>query len=578
MTKYLLFLFLALVSYQLFTSCASPSSPTGGPRDTIPPALVHSFPLNQTINYNDRTIVMEFDERIKIAKLKEQLIITPLSTSKYEFIVKKNSFKITFDEPFNENTTYTINFRESIQDLTESNPTKNNKLTFSTGDYIDSLSIAGYVKDLLTYDTLKNVFVGLYRAEDTLTIHNASPYYFTEVTEKGNYLIENIKNGKYLIYAFKDDNKNLKLETNKEAYAFSKDTLVLDSLYTIVNLDLIRLDLTEFKKMSSLPSGKYYEINFNKYIVDYDIHAIDKQHTIYSNKAKENKSIRVYNNFEGIDSLRVVFYARDSINNTVQDTVYAKFTDSRRKTDDFNILLKPINRAAISPTFAVEIKFNKPILSYNTDSILIRYDTTILHHIHDSTFNWSKFRNELNFNVTVNKSLIDTLIVHKQKLMAAARDTTKIAEEPQNIKKQASSRNGQKAPTINQGLQLYFGNGAFLSADRDTSASFGNNYKFIESSTVGTQNVVINSPYEFFIVQLMKENFEIVREYKNEKNYSIKNIEPGKYKIRVLIDLNKDGMWSPGNMKEQIEPEPVYIYPEAIVIRADWETSVTLTF
>jgi uncharacterized protein (DUF2141 family) len=522
---------------------------------------------------------MEFDERIKITKLKEQLIITPFSSSKYEFTVKKNIFKITFDEPFNENTTYTINFRESIQDLTEGNPTRNNKLTFSTGDYIDSLSIEGYVKDLLTYDTLKNVFVGLYRTEDTITIHNGTPYYFTEVTEKGKYIIENIKNGKYMIYAFKDDNKNLKLETNKEAYAFLGDTLVLDSLFTTVNLDLIRLDLTDFKKMSSLPSGKYYEINFNKYILDYEIYALDKEHPILSTKAKENKSIRVYNNFAGIDSLRVAFNAIDSINNTIIDTVFVKFTESRRKTDELTIQLKPVNRAAINTSFTAEIKFNKPITTYNTDSILIRYDTAILHHIHDSTFIWSKFRNELSFNITIDKTLIDTLIAQKQKIMAAAsKDTTKVAEQSQTIKKQENSRNNQKGPTINQGLQLYFGKGAFISADMDTSNSFGNNYKFIEPSNFGTQKIVINSSYNYFTVQLIKENFEIIIEYKNEKNYSIKNIEPGKYKIRVMIDLNEDGHWSPGNMKEQIEPEPVYIYPDVIVIRADWETSVTLTF
>ena len=63
-------------------------------------------------------------------------------SSEYEFTLKKNTFKITFDEFFKDSTTYTLNFRESIQDITEGNPTKDNKFTFSTGDYIDSLSIA----------------------------------------------------------------------------------------------------------------------------------------------------------------------------------------------------------------------------------------------------------------------------------------------------------------------------------------------------------------------------------------------------------------------------------------------------
>jgi hypothetical protein len=71
------------------------------------------------------------------------------------------------------------------------------------------MSIEGYVKDLLTYDTLEKVIVGLYRINDTINIFNGSPYYFTEVNDEGYYLIENIKNGNYLLYAFKDDNKIL---------------------------------------------------------------------------------------------------------------------------------------------------------------------------------------------------------------------------------------------------------------------------------------------------------------------------------------------------------------------------------
>lgn len=578
MNKYCYFLLFSLVAYQLFTSCASPTSPTGGPKDTIPPTLLHSIPLKQTINFTDQSITLIFDERIKTAKLKEQLIITPLTTSKYEFTIKKNIFKITFEEPFNDNTTYTLNFRESIQDLTESNPTRDNKLTFSTGNYIDSLSVEGYVKELLTYDTLESVFVGLYNAEDTITIYNGSPYYFAEADEKGKYLIENIKNGNYLIYAFKDENKNLKLETNKEAYAFKKDTLHLDSLTTTINLDLIKLDLTELKMMSALASGKYFEINFNKYIDDYNVQPVLENHTLYTSKSKENKSIRFYNNFTNMDSLQVSFEAKDSIHNTVTDTLYVKFTESRRKTDDFTMQLTPANRSSVNANFTTNLTFNKPILAYNTDSIFMRYDTTKIFQVNDSTLRWSKHKNELSFDVMINKVLIDTLNAQKQRMLASINDTTQILEEQQNIKRQASSKDAPKEPKINQGLQIYIGNGAFISADNDTSVAFGNNYKIIDPTNFGTQEVVANTQYKSFTVQLLKENFEVVREYRNDKNHIIKNIEPGKYIIRILIDTNEDGKWSPGNMIEQIEPEPVYIYPDVIVIRADWETSVTLSF
>lgn len=579
MMKYIFYIIGLSFLYYLFYSCASPSSPTGGPRDTIPPKLLIAEPELQCTNYNGKTITLTFDERIKTTKLKEQLIITPLTTSKYDVVVKKNILKITFEQPFNDSTTYTLNFRESIQDLTEGNPTKNNKITFSTGNFIDSLSITGYVKDHLTYDTLKNIVVGLYRAQDTVTIYNGSPYYFTEVDEKGKYLIENIKNGKYLLYAFLDENKNLKLETNKEAYSFFKDTLSLDSGTTIVNLNLIKLDLTQLKLMSALVSGQYFEINFNKFIADFDINSINTEQNIYANMAKQNKSIRIYNNFQGIDSLQVSFTANDSIDNTITDTIFVKFTSSMRKKDEIAINILPKERSAVEPKFTTEIKFNKPIKYISLDSIILRYDTIPIYNVPASTIKISKHRDHLSFDVFIDKIQIDTIEAIKKRILEATKDTTQTKEtNQQQTRRQAATREVNKSLKSNQGLQLYFGKGSFISADNDTIGPVGYNYVLINPEKFGTQQISIETTYESFEVQLVKENFEVIQKTKNNKNFKFRHIEPGKYKIRVLIDEDNDGIWSPGNMLKQIEPEPVYIFPEVLIIRADWETSLSLTF
>ena len=141
-----------------------------------------------------------------------------------------------------------------------------------------------------------------------------------------------------------------------------------------------------------------------------------------------------------------------------------------------------------------------------------------------------------------------------------------------------SNKKNETKSSLNTGLQLYFGIGSFYSADQDTSKSIGYNYKFIIPEDHGIQQLNIHTQYDNFFLQLLDKNFEIVREVSNQKIITFKNIVPGSYKIRILIDANNDGIWSPGNMKNQIEPEPVYIYPEILVIRADWQTSLELTF
>ena len=578
MIKIFLYVLLFFSAFKLFISCAQISPPTGGPRDTIPPIRLSEIPINKSTNFKGRTITMEYNERIKVDKIKEQLIITPLIEFDYEFFIKKNTFKITFEESFQDSVTYTLNFRESIQDITENNPTKDNKFTFSTGNFIDSMSIEGYVKDHLTYDTLENILVGIYKAEDTITIKNGSPYYFTEINEDGFYRIENIKNGKYLLYAFIDENKNLKLETNKEAYGFIRDTLNLDSGNYIQNLDVIHLDLTEFKMNSTVLSGKNFDINFNKYIVDYTIKPIDTTYTTYTSLAKENKSVRFYNSFQGIDSIPVSFTAIDSISTQISDTVYIKFSDSKRKQDDLSIKILPLNNTPIDQLLKVEIAFNKPITKINMDSVFIQYDTTKILTIPDTVFHWNKHKDKLNFTVTIDKSLADTVINRSKRMAQQLRDSLANNEDENPVKKQMTKDKKETSKKINKGLQLYVGAGTFTSVENDTSVTVTSNYKFIVPEENGSQIINITTSYQNFTVQLLTEKFELYREISNTQNIEFNNIPPGKYKIRVFIDANNDGKWSPGNMNERIEPEPVYIYPKVLVIRADWKTTLDLTF
>ena len=578
MLRNLFYLVIIISVYQILFSCANPQSLTGGPRDTIPPIRLFTEPENQSIHFKGKNILLQFDERIKTDKIKEQLIITPYIDFKYDYTIKKNTLKISFNGTFQDSTTYTLNFRESIQDLTEGNPTKDNKFTFSTGDYIDSMSIDGYVKDLLTYDTLENVIVGLYPVDDTITIFNGPPYYFTELNEKGKYEIENIKNGLYKLYAFKDENKNLTLQPKDEAYAFFKDTIMLDTGKISQNLDLIRLDFTDLKLLTALPSGQYYDINFNKPIYKYTTTPIDTTKIIYSGYAKKNKSIRIYNDISVQDSLAIKFTAIDSIDNRISDTVYVKFTPTKRKKEELKINILPKRNAAIKPQTTFNIEFNKPVKFTNCDSIFIQFDTTKLFQIHDTLLHWNKLKTKLSFLINLDKTKADTVLAIRNKMQKLQADSTKKEKQIQSSKQQINTNKKVENSPLNKGLQLYIGKASFVTADLDTAKTITANYKFLVPENFGTQSVKIETDYRSFILQLVTEKFEIYRQIKNTKSVTFDNVEPGNYKIRVLIDRDNDGRWSPGNIIQNIPPEPVYIYPETLVIRAEWETSLDISF
>ena len=71
--------------YLLFLlACARQTSPTGGPKDTIPPVLVKAIPPNETINFREKELQLIFSEDVILNSPKEQLIVTPTIGKEYK--------------------------------------------------------------------------------------------------------------------------------------------------------------------------------------------------------------------------------------------------------------------------------------------------------------------------------------------------------------------------------------------------------------------------------------------------------------------------------------------------------------
>ncbi|MCC5931950.1 MAG: Ig-like domain-containing protein [Cyclobacteriaceae bacterium] len=577
----------SLILYYIFTSCASVVPPTGGPRDTIPPKMIKSIPQNQSINYAGQVFYFEFDERIITENLRQKLIITPRIDGSWEEKPSKMGFRLIFEDPFEENLTYTFNFRDAVKDITEKNPTRDNRFTFSTGDYIDSISISGYITNLLKGDSLKEITVGIYKLDDTVNIFNGSPYYFTETNEKGKYEISNIKNGIYQVFAFKDANKNLTLQTNMEEFGFLPDTLNLQENVENLNIGLLKVDLRKLNLNNALASGPYFEINFNKYIKNYYVESDSYSDTIFYIRAKENRSVRVYNTFPGIDSLKIHIYAEDSIGDLVDSTLFMKFRETRRRPDEFQYTVVPTAKSAIDYKMSGKIQFNKPVRHTNTDSIFIQYDTTkIVRFTFDSTLLWNKNFTELEFHAYIDKNLIDSIETQKEriKLLETEQksDTTssESIDAQEEIKEETTTPRPQrrsasealpKTPKLNKGIQLYLGKATFISIENDSSAQNGLNYEIIDPEKFGTIKGRISTEYKSYFIQLVNDKNEVIKELYAKTQYAFTNVPPGKYRIRILVDNNEDGKWDFGDMRKNIAPESVIFFTETLTVRANWE-------
>ncbi|HWY34182.1 MAG TPA: Ig-like domain-containing protein, partial [Nitrosopumilaceae archaeon] len=168
--------------------CAQIVPLTGGIKDTTPPTPLKSIPENRAINVTSRTIVIEFNEFLQLNDVQNQLIITPQLKEFPDVSVKGKNLVIKFNEILLVNSTYCLNFGNSITDLHEGNQLKNYTFVFSTGNSIDTLKLSGKLIDAFTLEPIKDAWVMLYDSKSDSIVYRDKPMYIGKSGSDGNYV------------------------------------------------------------------------------------------------------------------------------------------------------------------------------------------------------------------------------------------------------------------------------------------------------------------------------------------------------------------------------------------------------
>lgn len=517
----------------LLTGCASVTTPTGGPKDLKPPVLVKSIPSANQTNFKGKTVELVFNESVKLNNPKEEFIISPSPGKTIEIKAKGTRVTITPADKWQDSTTYSIVLREGIQDMTESNSPPNLKIAFSTGPNIDSLNISGRVQDLLQGTPVDKITVALY-SEDTFNIFSHSPSYFTKTDKNGKYKLENIKPGKYDIYAFDDKNKNLKVESRTERYGFLANKIDLQNPIDSVDIGLIMMDSRPLKITSIRNVGTITRLRFNKYITDYSIHEKAVTHAFGDNETE----IIFWNPAISGDSLLLHLVATDSIQSSADSSFYIKKTDVKPIKEIFRWSLGAATVESETGKFKTVMKFSKPPLTINLDSLLIRLDTTSTIPIGKEDISINERRKEINVFKILDKQLFT----------------------------------GDKDPR----LTLKAGAGFIYSIDNDTSKSLSTPIPILWPEDTGILLVQVNTQEKDYLIQLLGRDGKIISSVQNVTKHAFKLLPPAEYAIRIILDNNKNGKWDPGNIARREEPEKVIFYKtrdgkQSFPMRANWE-------
>ncbi len=210
-------------------SCASVGRIEGGPYDETPPRFISGTPTPGALHHNKNKLSIEFDEFIKLDKPNEKIVISPPQVQQPE--IKSNGKKvvITLQDTLKPNTTYTFDFGDAIQDNNEGNPLENFFYSFSTGDRLDSMAVAGTVLNAANLEPVKGMLVGLHAnlADSAFT---KLPFERVGRTDsRGRFSIRGVAPGKYRIYALQDADQNFAYSQPTEVIAFN-DSIIIPSM------------------------------------------------------------------------------------------------------------------------------------------------------------------------------------------------------------------------------------------------------------------------------------------------------------------------------------------------------------
>ena len=525
--------YIFLISSTLLISCAKTSQPTGGPKDETPPTLVTITPENGTTNFTSREIKLVFDEDVQVKNARTQILITPRTDVNYDIKVRRNEVTLVFDSLLDANTTYTISFRESIQDITEGNPPERLQLAFSTGPELDSLSISGNVYEMLDGTIPEKATVVLYRATDTTDIFTDLPYYFTETLDSGTFFLQNLKQGEYKLFAFQDNNRNLKAESSKESYGFVPGLVSVDTIPVTYSIPLVNLDLGKIRMLSARPSGNVYQAKFNKNLVSYSIKPADSLIAILDPNDHSILQFYLAHNYTEGDSIETYVNVIDSLGYNLTDTLYVRYNSSTSRRTDYNVQteIKPV--LVSKPVFQADLFFSKPSYRYRTDSLFIFIDSLNVIKFDSTNFNWNNNHTHLSLSYTL--------------------DTQLFKSSPETKEIKTSNNLGARLP------YLHVGKSSFLSIQSDTIKMRSYQLSFLREQDVATLIVNLESDSSQVLLQLLNSQSMIFREFQTSgsRQFTFANLPPGDYTLRAVIDSNKNGKWDPGNYLEMIPPEPI---------------------
>ena len=569
-------------------SCANIGNPSGGPIDKTPPIFMRSNPTPNAVNVKDRKIEIFFDEIVTLKDPSTKIIVSPAQTEMPRMSALGRKVTVELVDSLLPNTTYTIDFSNSIQDNNEGNAIDNFAFAFSTGSVIDSMRVSGYVLDSRTLEPMQSVVVGLQSNLADSAFHKEKLQRVALTNDRGQFTIRNVSPGSYHIFALKDLDRDYKFGNPTEDIAFL-DSIIVPSIGSREAADTVYNDLNEIDTIMRATRPAYFpndillsmfnEDRKSQYLANnlrVDSTRIsltfvaasdtlpslsivgrndvpDQWYTLERSQTNDTLTYWIRPpHLVSADTLMVAttYLRTDTASNLSWGTDTLKFTFQRQKakkkkkneeTDSLEQMrfmeLHPLANGTQEVYAPLLLQTGTPIERYSREAFHLQrklQNDTIFYPaeiksiaLRDSTLN----RRDLMLKVDWEPGAAYTLAVDSLAMTDIYGLQTKPLKVDFNVRKMEE-----------------YGNIVFnIPAVRDSA---------IVELLDGTEKIVLRAPVKNHRAELL-------------------NLLPGKYYARLFIDRNGNGKYDTGNYDMHLQPEETVYYPGAINLKKNWDVEQT---
>ncbi len=569
-------------------SCANIGNPSGGPIDKTPPIFMRSNPTPNAVNVKDRKIEIFFDEIVTLKDPSTKIIVSPAQTEMPRMSALGRKVTVELVDSLLPNTTYTIDFSNSIQDNNEGNAIDNFAFAFSTGSVIDSMRVSGYVLDSRTLEPMQSVVVGLQSNLADSAFHKEKLQRVALTNDRGQFTIRNVSSGSYHIFALKDLDRDYKFGNPTEDIAFL-DSIIVPSIGSREAADTVYNDLNEIDTIMRATRPAYFpndillsmfnEDRKSQYLANnlrVDSTRIsltfaaasdtlpslsivgrndvpDQWYTLERSQTNDTLTYWIRPpHLVSADTLMVAttYLRTDTASNLSWGTDTLKFTFQRQKakkkkkneeTDSLEQIrfmeLHPLANGTQEVYAPLLLQTGTPIERYSREAFhlqrKLQNDTTFYPAeiksiaLRDSTLS----RRDLMLKVDWEPGAAYTLAVNSLAMTDIYGLQTKPLKVDFNVRKMEE-----------------YGNIVFnIPAVRDSA---------IVELLDGTEKIVLRAPVKSHRAELL-------------------NLLPGKYYARLFIDRNGNGKYDTGNYDMHLQPEETVYYPGAINLKKNWDVEQT---